>query len=421
MNHENNKFSIRRVGKLLGYYTTVEKGRIAIFALTAILSLQFPYLLAAYIVQQTFTHNLNIIDIRIAISLPGVLITGTLLALAASTLTNASNKEQRIGDILLPAKSSEKFVARMLMCTIGTYLLVIISHLIGVGIYNVIMHIMDMKESVREVGWTFFNLFKVISENSKDINGNYIVISQFILLYSIYFLGATVWSSRSFIRSTIITLLTWPLLFIIPACISIKFDYESINTAPVIITYLLGAIIIMILTWFKFKRTTVIRREPKLWIPTTAIVAIYIIMYVGTFFTERKVIIIEEERLERITGVDFPHYTHLGLNDFDDGGLFGDFISISMYEFEEVPDESFYNTLDSLCLSKQNVTSWWQKGSRLRDLTNPDSGTITEYLYHNSWGHNSEAPEGEDPEADRYIYVRIKKGVKGFEITYGAH
>ena len=130
---------------------------------------------------------------------------------------------------------------------------------------------------------------------------------------------------------------------------------------------------------------------------------------------------IDEARLERITEADFPHYSHLREKDFHNGGILGDFTTVSTYLFDEHPSEEFYRQLDSLSQKQRELIYGWRKGKILRDKKNPQLGEITEYLYYNSWGNGRQAPEGEDSEADRYIQVRITKGVKGFQITYGAH
>ncbi len=417
-----NNFRISRVTQLLRYYLTVDRARIVIFTLLSLLTLQIPYLLAAYIACVSHADSsLAENEIRSVITFAGSIITLILLASSASTIVGDSNKQEHINHIMLPAKSSEKFIARLLLCTLGAYTVIILSHLTGVGTYSIITAAADTPEILQQIGTAFFEIFKI-----RYILNLRLTASILILLYSLYFLGGTMWSRRSFTRATSIVLTLWPLLYLIPAHITSRTSGIAAeeNTFSIFCCiYLILALLTLCAVWRKFKRKSIIEHEPKFW----KIIALIILIYVALFtFSNvkgsRKVIIIEEQRLERITDADFPEYLHLEETYYHDGGILGDFTSTSSYKFNEPPTEKFYNTLDSLAQTETHNSYYgWNKYKKPRDIKNPALGEVVEYTYHNSWGYGRTAPEGENPEADRYIQVSIIKGEREFSITYGAH
>lgn len=425
MNDNYNKFSFKRVARLLKHYAITERSSYIIYTLISVISMQIPYLIAAYCCfeKSPYTMEYHIkYNIRFFIEFGGTIVTLLLLIMAASMLMGSvATKENRNNHIMIPAKTSEKFAAQLLISTIGAYAVILVAHLLGILSYCLLLLLMGAPAEFFSYATLFF---EDIWYHISHINLSLLTITGVaLLLYCICFLGATHWRKQRFIKNMSIVILSTLLPFIF-SMLLYDLGIEDNNVQMIISTivfYTLSALF-MWLTWRKYRRIQIIEREPKLWKPAVALLAVYLILFLPyTVGGNRKVIIIDEARLERITGVDFPHYTHLNENNFQDGGILGDFTSVSMYEFEEHPSESFYLQLDSLSQIQREELYGWHKGKRLRDSKNPQLGEITEYYYHRSWGNGRPAPKGEEPEADRYITVRIIKGVKKFEITYGAH
>jgi hypothetical protein len=241
-----------------------------------------------------------------------------------------------------------------------------------------------------------------------------------LMFYTISFFGATVWRHQTILKNASIVTLSFGVPFVFHFILESFVSLERAQNITITVMHAVSALF-MWLAWRRFCRVQIIEKEPKLWKPVVALLAIYFSSYSLTNHSRPDIITIEEARLERITGVDFPHYSHLSEKDFHDGGILGDFTTVSTYTFDEHPSEEFYLQLDTLSQKQKELGYGWQKGKILRDKKNPELGEITEYLYYNSWGNGRQAPKGEDSEADRYIQVRIIKGVKGFHITYGAH
>ncbi len=424
MNESINKFSIKRIGWLLRYYAITERSSYIIYTLISVIAMQIPYLFAAYCCYEkrpyTMEHLITY-NIELSIGVGGTMITLLLLIMAASMLMGSTaTKEERTNHIMIPAKNSEKFAAQLLITTIGAYAVILAANLLGMLSYCLLLTLMGAPA-------IFFSYATLLFESTwhqiSGINQSLLAITGLtLLLYSICFLGATHWRRQRFLKNISIVILSAPMpfLFVVLLC-DLWFSENTAEVIAMIVFYTLAALF-MWLVWRKYCRIQIIEREAKLWKPTVALLAVYVILFL--LYTQgggRRVIVIDEERLERITGADFPQYSHLSEKDYHDGGILGDFTTVSTYKFDEHPSEEFYRQLDSLSQKQRGLSYGWQKGTILRDKKNPQLGEITEYLYHNSWGNGSQAPEGEDPEADRFIQVRITKGVKGFHITYGAH
>ena len=424
MDSNYNKFSIKRIGWLLRYYAVTERSSYIIFTLISVIALQVPYLLAAYFCYEKRPYTMDhliIYNIELSIGAVGTMVTLLLLIMAASMLMGSTaTKEERINHIMIPANNSEKFASQLLICTIGAYAVILVAHLLGMLSYCLLLTLMGAPAK-------FFSYATLLFESAwhviTDINQSLLAITGVSLLqYSICFLGATHWRRQRFLKNICIVLLSAPMPCLFAMLLyDLQFSDNTIKVSSIIVFYSLSALF-MWLAWRKYCRIQNIEREAKLWKPTVALLAVYVILFL--LYTQgggRRVIIIDEARLERITGADFPHYSHLSEKDFHDGGILGDFTTVSTYKFDEHPSEEFYLQLDTLSQKQKELGYGWQKGKILRDKKNPELGEITEYLYYNSWGNGRQAPKGEDSEADRYIQVRIIKGVKGFHITYGAH
>ena len=424
MNSNYNKFSIKRIAWLLRYYAVTERSSYIIYTLISIVSMQIPYLLAADFCYEKKPYSMDYYityNIELCIGFGGTMVTFLLLTMAASMLMGSTaTKEDRTNHIMIPAKNSEKFAAQLLICTIGAYAVILVAHLLGILSYSLLLVLMGAPTKFFSYATLHFETtWQLIS----DINQSLITIAGVaLLLYSICFLGATHWRKQRFLKNICVVILSAPMPFLFAILLyDLKLSNNTVTDISIIVFYTLSALF-MWLAWRKYCRIQNTEREAKLWKPTVALLTVYLILFLlYTQGGERRTIVIDEARLERITEADFPHYSHLAEKDFQDGGILGDFTTVSTYLFDEHPSEEFYRQLDSLSQKQRELIYGWRKGKILRDKKNPQLGEITEYLYYNSWGNGCQAPEGEDSEADRYIQVRITKGVKGFQITYGAH
>ena len=113
---------------------------------------------------------------------------------------------------------------------------------------------------------------------------------------------------------------------------------------------------------------------------------------------------VDKERIERITGVEFPMYE---VTDIQNGGigLNGDYDALFHLEFKELPSEDFFSQIDKKI--SLGDTCWCRDGER--------------YKYYIYWGASyGTAPEGEDPRDERYLGITIIRGEKKFTIRDGA-
>lgn len=416
MNSNHNTFSLVRVGQLLRHYLVIERSSYIIYTLISIIVLQIPYLLAAYEYYASINKHYN--EGETAIGLGGTFITLMLLFAAASMLMGSTESKQcRANHIMLPARTSEKFVAQLLICTVGACIVILASHLLGILSYCTLLTTMDAPSECYALATTFFEhctTIIVYRQAPEDI----MLKGILLMLHTICLLGATHWRKQKFMRNISIMFLTAPLPFIL---LDNLHDYVNDNKGYIItaiIVYTLSALLFW-LAWRKYRRIQIIERPAKLWKPIASLLAIYIVLF-SIPTEERGTIIIDEPRVERISGVDFPHYTHIRETDNYDGGLLGDFSTTSVYRFDEQPTEEFYQRLDSL--AQIEGPKRWIKISSPTNPVEPQSDYITEYYYfHCYWGKDHPAPEGENPDADRHIHITITKGVNEFKITYGAH
>lgn len=110
---------------------------------------------------------------------------------------------------------------------------------------------------------------------------------------------------------------------------------------------------------------------------------------------QRKYYFANEERIERITGIQFPDMDiveyHKGSSSFT-----GDYSDALEMELEDSLSETFYHSLDSLI--ETGHTGWEKKGNT--------------YVFSKTWGNGLPAPEGESDEEDRSFSVTLEKGSK---------
>ncbi len=410
MNSNLEKFSLVRVGQLLRHYLVIERSSYIIYTLISIVALQIPYLIAAYEYYSSISaHEYNASEV--AIGLWGTFTTIMLLFAAASMLMGSTeSKECRNNHIMLPARTGEKFVAQFIICTVGACTVLLVAHLLGILSYCTLLKTMNAPSECYALATTFFEHCTTIIVH-RQAPEHIMLKGILLMLYTICLLGATYWRKHKFMRNISIMFLSAPLPYILTDNICKFVDDDKGYIITAIIVYTLSALFVW-LAWRKYRRIQIIERPAKLWKCIVPLLAVYVIIFIP--LQNRSTIIIDEQRVERITGTDFPHYTHIKETYYYNGGLLGDFSTSSIYRFDEQPAEDFYHRLDSLAQIK-GLSGW------LKYPGDPQSGTNTAYSFSSSWGNGSPAPEGEDPDADRFIHVIITKGEKDFEITYGAH
>ena len=117
----------------------------------------------------------------------------------------------------------------------------------------------------------------------------------------------------------------------------------------------------------------------------------------------RKYRFVNNETIERITGVSFPK---LSIIDYEKGetGFLGDFNDMLTLEMKYDLSESTYHYLDSVISAGD--TNW----SKHNDV----------YRYSIMWGNGLPAPEGENDEDDMTFSLFFKAGSKIVTLNYGA-
>ena len=104
MNSNYNKFSIKRIAWLLRYYAVTERSSYIIYTLISIVSMQIPYLLAAYCCYEKKPYSMDYYityNIELCIGLGGTMVTFLLLTMAASMLMGSTaTKEDRTNHII---------------------------------------------------------------------------------------------------------------------------------------------------------------------------------------------------------------------------------------------------------------------------------------------------------------------------------
>ena len=102
---------------------------------------------------------------------------------------------------------------------------------------------------------------------------------------------------------------------------------------------------------------------------------------------ERKYYFPNEDRIERITGVRLPDMDIVEYNK-SKSGFTRDYSDRLLLEFEKIPSEGIYQTLDSLI--EAGKTGW-----RMNDSV---------YVFSFAWGNGMPAPKGESEDVDRSLY-----------------
>lgn len=111
----------------------------------------------------------------------------------------------------------------------------------------------------------------------------------------------------------------------------------------------------------------------------------------------------DHHTIGRITGTSFPSFI---VREYEEGtrSFTGDYKDILLIEFEEIPSDAFYKSLDSL-------------------INDPHSGwsvSDNQYSYSAIWGNGYPAPTGESDKDDIFLDIILTKGNKQAKIRYGA-
>lgn len=132
-----------------------------------------------------------------------------------------------------------------------------------------------------------------------------------------------------------------------------------------------------------------------------AIIALFVLQ--GYYDYQRKYRFVNNEAIERITGVAFPE---VDIIDYEkgEGGFLGDYNDKLTLEMEEELSESTYHYLDSIVNSGD--TGWSKRDD--------------EYSYSIMWGNGLPAPKGESEEDDGMFSLSFKRGSKIINLSHGS-
>ena len=134
------------------------------------------------------------------------------------------------------------------------------------------------------------------------------------------------------------------------------------------------------------------------------LIGYFILFLVGldTYFNfQRKYQFRDKERIERITGVEFPDFKVISYK-AEERNIRGEYTDNMEIEFKDTLSTAFYHTLDSMIAT--NKTDWSKSEN---------------YYFSKMWGNGIPAPEGEDSEEDIFFNISFKKNSNRAEISYG--
>ena len=131
---------------------------------------------------------------------------------------------------------------------------------------------------------------------------------------------------------------------------------------------------------------------------------VYLCLFVWGYVTyldyERKYYFTDEDRIERITGVRLPD---MDIVEYDQGmtSITGDYSDRLLLEFEKIPSEGVYQTLDSFIETRK---TGWQMNDSV-------------YVFSATWGNGMPTPKGESEDEDRSFCISFKKESKRVTIN----
>lgn len=128
---------------------------------------------------------------------------------------------------------------------------------------------------------------------------------------------------------------------------------------------------------------------------------IFLLALQGYFDYQRKYQFRDKERIERITGIEFPDFKVISYK-AGERDIRGEYTDNMEIEFKDTLSSAFYHTLDSMIAT--NKTDWNKSDN---------------YHFSKIWGNGLPAPESEDNEEDIFFDISFKKNSNRAKIRYG--
>lgn len=138
--------------------------------------------------------------------------------------------------------------------------------------------------------------------------------------------------------------------------------------------------------------------------PSTWLLGI-VLYYLGLNYYNENYKLTSRRELSQVTGVELPAFRIVDKN-MGNIAFNGNQSNRYEIEFKVLPDEGFYSQLDSVC----KLDSYWSR--RVEDKQ-------VKYSYSRMWGNGMEAPEGQDPDEDRFVSFFLVKGEMRASMTIG--
>ena len=152
--------------------------------------------------------------------------------------------------------------------------------------------------------------------------------------------------------------------------------------------------------WKLAKERTFLMLISPLFLVLYCVIYIWVLCICGNI--QRKYYFMNEDRIERITGVKLPEMSiikyHKGRT-----SITGDYNDRIIVEFEDYIPDDLFQTLDSLIDTKK--TEWRKNGPV--------------YEFNLIWGGLMPVPKGEDDDAHRFFEITIEKGSNKATINNG--
>ncbi len=185
-------FSFKRFALLIKHDIVINKYRYAIFAILCVLLLQVPYILYFKRIANT-DPNLHIIVYRHTIHNIGSMIYCALFTFAASMLFFDYKKMSGVCNyIMLPATSLEKFLSKIFVTIVGTFIITELGVAIGLLFYKIGCSAMGLEitshlmcsELPNALSFTIYSIG--FNFSAEDIE----ICLIFLTIYSLFLLGS---------------------------------------------------------------------------------------------------------------------------------------------------------------------------------------------------------------------------------------
>ena len=192
------------------------------------------------------------------------------------------DKNKRISILMLPASNAEKFVARLLICTVGVWVLNAVCILLADGLRQLVYHWSDTPlGSALPALWEFIGnngtvFFRAMSEpfvagQSTGWCAVAFVVSSGFMIYSFFLLGSAVFRKQAFILTGLCGLGLTLVGTYVAGTVAGLFEYSFtekevfaflVNIVPVgAVVQLLAGVGFTWLSYRLFERMTVVRRK----------------------------------------------------------------------------------------------------------------------------------------------------------------